>query len=312
MAADSVGCETRFVTDAPNVDIVVSASKPEFDSKARFRVFRGDFQCQDFELEPGRVYSLRINPPEAFAKADPARLREGGFSPDVWRIVADRGGTLFIHAVNTFGHGLRAPFKEELPRLNWLAYGSSITNSSLEGYPHFAARKLKVQVQNKGMSGSCQCEPELIDWLVDGCEWDFVTLELGINMRGGFTPEAFRGRVEYALGRFASKGKPVAVINIFPNCLTPEFASDINGAATVAEREFNLIVRDVAEKAGSGNVHFLDGHGILDDFTGLSGDLLHPTAFGHALMGANLASALEEMIGGLPGRQQTGARRARG
>lgn len=88
-------------------------------------------------------------------------FNQGGFAPNVWRIVCDCP-TYTLQGIDVHEHEIRPPKPEELPALNWLAYGSSITNAHLDGYIHVAARKLRVQVQNKGFSGSCFCEKELV------------------------------------------------------------------------------------------------------------------------------------------------------
>lgn len=293
---DSVGCEIRFVTDAVSIDLYVSCTRPEFAPRGELRVYKGDFLCQSIEVEPGQSLNVRISPPASFAGTRPERLNGGGFSSDVWRLAMNRGATFCVHGLDLHGHDLRPPRAEELPSLNWLAYGSSITNSSLDGYPHVAARILRAQVQNKGMSGACQLEKEMIDWLVDECQWDIATVEMGINMRGGFTPEEFERRVRYAIDRFAATARPVLVTNLFPNGLTPGNALNPADTSAASEGAFNQIVERVALGKKAANLRFVPGHEILDDFTGLSGDLVHPTTYGHALMGANLARHIARCI----------------
>ncbi len=295
VAMDSVGCEVRFVTSSPNVDILVACSRPEFSEQGEIRVFKGNFLFQTFTLEPGRVHNFRLIPPDSFKAASHKAINDRGFSSDVWRLAFNRGATFCLHGIDTHGYVIRPPKKSEKPNLNWLAYGSSITNSSLDGYPHFAARILRAQVQNKGLSGACQMEKEIVDYMVDGCEWDFATCELGINMRGGFTPEDFGKRAVYLIDRFAATKKPVAVIGVFPNCRTSSY-TDKPDTSTEREDAYNKILSDLVRRKKAANLHFIAGEQVLDDFTGLSGDLLHPSGYGHAIMGANLARILRKII----------------
>jgi lysophospholipase L1-like esterase len=295
VAKDSVGCEVRFVTDATNIDINLSCNKPEFSDKGEIRIFKGNFQYQAHEIEPGKVHNIRLSPPEMFNIASKEAINEGGFSSDVWRIVCNRGATFVLHGIDTHGYGIRPPKPEEKPKLNWLAYGSSITNSSLDGYQHFAARKLRVAVQNKGLSGACQIEKELVDYFVDDCEWDFATCELGVNMRGAFTPEEFEERASYLIDRFTATGKPVLIISVFPNRNTATHTAEPD-LGTEREAAYNAILPALVEKKNASNLYFMPGSEVLDDFTGLSGDLLHPCPYGHAIMGANLAKKLKEII----------------
>ena len=90
----------------------------------------------------------------------------------------------------------KKPGEDEKPRRRWLAYGSSITNVG-SWYVHHAALRLLADVFNKGMCGSCLCEPEVAGWLPSCESWDFATLELGVNMRGGFSAMEFEKRARF-------------------------------------------------------------------------------------------------------------------
>ncbi len=295
VAMDSVGCEVRFVTEATNIDIYVSCNKPEFLERGEVRIFKGNFRCQVVELEPGKVHNIRLTPPPNFASASEEAINEGGFASNVWRVICGRGSAIVLHDIDTHGYEIRPPKPEEKPALDWLAYGSSITNSHLDGYPHFAARKLRVQVQNKGFSGACQIEKELVDYFVDECDWDFATCELGINMRGGFTPDEFGERASYLIDRFTATGRPVLIISLFPNHKSADKVA-IREEITDCEVAYNEILEELVARKNAANLHFMAGSDVLDDFTGLSGDLLHPCPYGHAIMGANLAERLKSII----------------
>ena len=133
--------------------------------------------------------------------------------------------------------------------------------------------------------------------MVDDCEWDFATCELGINMRGCFTPEEFEQRAAYLVDRFTATGKPVFIISIFPNCGTLGFAANA-GIDTDREIAYNAILSSLVENKHAANLHFIPGSSILDDFAGLSGDLVHPCCYGHAVMGCKLADILKEKLNG--------------
>ena len=296
VAKDSIGCEVRFVTEASSIDINVSCTKPEFSEKGEIRVFKGNFRYQIHELEPGKMHNIKLSPPPNYATASGKAINDGGFSSDVWRIVCGRGANVVLHGIDTHGHDIRQPKPTETPKLNWLAYGSSITNSNLDGYPHFAARKLRVQVQNQGLSGACQIEKQLVDYFVDNCEWDFATCELGINMRGCFTPKEFEKRASYLIDRFTATGKPVLIISVFPNYMSEDYVGTPEEEATKREMAYNSSLEQLVKKKNAPNLHFMHGSEVLDDFTGLSGDLLHPCPYGHAIMGANLAERLKSII----------------
>lgn len=294
VAMQSVGCEVRFVTKAPNIDLFLSCNSPDLFKNGELRIFKGNFLYHTQAIEPGKVHNIRLIPPETFKIASKETINEGGFSSDVWRVAFNSGATFALHDIDTHGYDIRPPKSEEKPTLNWLAYGSSITHSSLDGYPHFAARKLKVQVQNKGLSGACHIEKEMVDFIVDDCKWDFATCELGVNMRFSYIPEEFKKRASYLIDRLTATDKPILIISVFPN--RNSSSNTVSpGIATEHEDAYNTILATLVEKKNVANLHFMNGYEVLDDFTGLSCDLLHPCAYGHAIMGANLAKKLKQI-----------------
>jgi len=291
---DSIGIEIRFVTDAPNIDVFLSALKPEFSECTSVRVYKGNFLINELELEPGKTLFYRINPPDIFKKVNSQMLNNGGFAPCVWRIVCNRS-TVIFHGMNTHGYEIRKPRKDELPIMNWLAYGSSITNSHLDGYIHVAANKLKFQVQNKGFSGACHIEKELVDYIVDECDFDFITCELGVNMRGMYTPKMFRERASYLINRLVILDKPAMIITIFPNSDSERYSIESN-SITSDEIAYNEILHDLVQQAKSDKLILVQGNELLSDINGLSADLVHPTVYGHAIMGLNLAEKVKEFL----------------
>lgn len=298
MGRDSVGCELRCVTHAPTLDICLGAIAPEPERPPQVRVFRGNHLVQTVELETGRPRLLRLSPPPTFAPERTEKLAAaGGFAPSVWRIACNSAGTMALLGVDAHGYAIRPPTASEKPALTWLAYGSSITHSSLDGYPHVAAQILKAEVLNKGLGGSCQYEPEMVDWMVDSCPWDLATLEMGVNMLGPFTPEQFEIRAAHAIKRFAATGKPVLVMDIFPHRQTAGYAVKKDDPTTGRDTAFREIVHRLVRDSGAPNIRLAPGATILEDITGLSADLLHPCSFGHALMGANVAREIRKLPG---------------
>ena len=291
VSGESTGCEIRFVTDAPNLRVYLSAVKTEAGGDLAFRVFRGDFEVNGLNLAaiaPGVVNTLCLTPPERFADVTSGTLRCGRFAPEVWRIVFARGASAVFCGLESFGAPVRPPRPEEKPNLRYLAYGSSITHSNLDGYPLVAARRLGADVCNLGLSGACHAEPEMADYLAGRDDWDILTLEIGINILGMDSAE-YEKRVDYLLsairGRHSSK--PIAVITVFPCHASFQTTPSENFHA------FNAILRRLAEKY---NAALIEGAELLDDPTCLSTDLVHPGVFGHAVMGLNLAEKLRALI----------------
>ena len=296
----SVGIEIRFVTDAPIVDVYISVMEPEFSPRGTLRVYKGNLEVTTIEVVPGVMKFYRIqNPKWEEGCAGENMFKQGGFSKDVWRIICDQS-TYILQGIDVHGHEIHPPKPEELPACNWLAYGSSITNANLDGFIDVAAKYLKIQVQNKGFSGSCHLEKELVDYLLDECEYDFMTFELGINMRGRYTVEEFRKRAAYLINRLAVLSKPAVIISTFPNKHTGGYiaadAAQSDLEQSLREAEYEKILEELVLHVGCKKLMFIKGEEILTDMTGLRADLLHPTTYGSAVMGLKLAERLKPFL----------------
>ncbi len=221
---------------------------------------------------------------EAFAKAR--------FAPTVWRVVAN-GATVVYHDVDGVGAPIRPPIPVEKPGTRWLAYGSSITNAT-PGYVEHAARHVGVDLYNKGLSGSCLCEPEVAAYLAEAEEWDVATLELGVNMRGGFSADQFESRARALIETIRSKAeaRPMVLIDIFPN--SDDYLIE-PGPNTAKNRGFRAALKRIHKEIADPTLQYVDGDRILTSFSGLSADLIHPSKDGHQLMGRNLAEVLREL-----------------
>lgn len=286
---ESTGVELRFVTDARHLRVFLSPMNQTSD----VTVFKGDFQHTTHTLAPGVVHCIQLTPPDNLATIRPEALRTS-FSPDVWRVALDRG-TLVFHGIDTFGRPLRPPTAAEKPAVRWLAYGSSITHSNRNGYPQLAARRLGVDVQNKGQSGSCYIDPAAIEFIAAECDWDILTLEMGINLRPVITADDFEARARRMVARCveAKPGRPVVLITLFRNAADHLIAPD---ESTAKQTAFNEILRAIARENRDRNVHLVEGTDIVTDLTLLSTDLVHPTDRGHARMAENLAAFLKPLI----------------
>ena len=300
IAMDTVTTEIRFITDAPTVDVSLSAVKPEFGVELlEVRVFYGNFEAPGIWLKPGVVTTFRLTPQNAAIRGIKTEyLRKGpgiGFAPNVIRLVSQRGGMIYC-GINTFGAPVRPPEPTEKPAKTCLFYGSSITNSHLDGYPSVACKALGTDIINLGMCGSCQIEPELAEWMAARSDWDLAVFELGINILW-MEPGEFRRRADHLLKAFLSRRpeKPVVLLTLFPSKARFEFAEkpdEENKDAAFCE-----ILRDLhTEYSEKGNVHLIEGKDILTDLNGLGADFLHPKIYGHAVMGLNLAKKLAPLL----------------
>jgi hypothetical protein len=256
-------------------------------------IFRGDIPVADEFIADGKTQTLRLSVPPLLGQMGSRAFEDRLFTPDVWRVCMS-GATVIYHDIETGGQSVRPPRPDEKPGLRWLAYGSSITNCA-PGYVHHAARHIRADVYNKGLCGACACEPETSRFLASCEEWDFATLELGVNMRSSFSNEEFEERTRSLVSelRKSSSSKPIVLITLFPTCddfmATPVRMTEIN-------RAFRNVLRRVHASSGHPNLHLIEGDKVLTSFTGLSADLLHPSPNGHQLMGHNLVSFLRPIL----------------
>lgn len=292
----AAGCEIRFVTAGPFVRVTLSA----METDTTVMVYKGDFAHSRHVLPAGVVTSLFLEEPAWFSQVDSAVTRGRRFAGTVWRLLFHQDATICFHHLDAYGHSVRPPERGETPARTWLAYGSSITFGASvfhpsNSYTQRAAGLLGVDVLNKGLPGSCMCEPEMADWLAALSGWDFATLELGVNLVDWATPEEFEVRARHLIATIhkARPDAPLHVINIFPN--RADWMLDPSGLSAVRTQIFNEIIPRLVDQSDHPNVRFIDGRSILEDpWSGLSSDLLHPSDEGHVSMGTALARQITD------------------
>ncbi len=300
IAADTVTAEIRFVTDAKNIRLTLSAIKPEFGlDQLEVRIFFGNFLYQTHWLKPGEISTVMFSPPPVLPRIKDEYLRKGpgiGFAPNVCRVVSQRGSLIYC-GIETFGHDVRPPEASEKPAKTCLFYGSSITNSTLDGFPSVVGQRLGVDIINLGLSGACHVEPELADWMAALDGWDLAVFELGINVLTVLTCDEFRSRVDHLLEVFTARHpeKPLVLLTIFPSWYRPAFQKDPGDENR--DTVFCDILRELYGKYRTkGNLHLVEGSDILNDCCALGADWVHPKNYGHALMGLNLAEKLKALL----------------
>lgn len=288
MAAEATGVELRFVTEAPAVRVGLAAQEKDLT----VHVYRGGFWHSDHVVPAGGRRILDLAAPAWFQDRDVSGVDTGPFSPELWRLQLS-GGCAGYLGLDANGFEVRPPRSEEKPQRRWLAYGSSITHSRAKGYPHQAARRLGVDVLNKGVAGSCHGEGELADYFVMGEDWDCATVELGVNMRGLFEVEAFCERATRFVERLR-EGRPEALIVLITHFLNRDHWPTPEGAYTEMGRRqegYDEVLRGLAAREDL-RLHLVEGRELLSDAEGLSCDLLHPSDYGQVWMGERLADRL--------------------
>ena len=283
VARMTTGCEIRFVCDA--VDITLSAS----DEDGYVEIYRGDFYCRTERIKKGvrnRIALRKKSNIDLYNMSDVKTT----FSNDVWRIIFAHDFCGVICDIDAYTP-IRPPVNEELPSKIMLAYGSSITHGACSqvytnSYISRCAKHLGVDVLCKGMGGSCFCEPKVADY-IECAEWDFAVLELAVNMIDHFTSQQFKERVEFLVKKSLTKNRPVVLISHFRHF------RDLDGATGgKLNNELIAITKEIYDKYNCDNLFYIDGKSIIDDYTMLSADLIHPSIYGHSEMGKKIADKI--------------------
>lgn len=311
VSQDSAGCEIRFVTESPNFKLYLSSEesvlRPYEIQHMQVCVFKGSLFHSMHHLEAGKMNMIAVHDIDGAKKAlfesTQSEIWDSEyFSNHVWRVFLGRTPFRF-HRLDTYAFPVRKPEANEIPKKKWLAYGSSITHGACPtahhlSYVYIAARKLGIDVMNKGLSGSCMCEKTVVDFLLDDCDWDLITLEIGVNMRASYTAEEFRDRANYLIESAIAKHptKPIFLISIYPNSATNGIARDNNSLAATREMEYRDILQEIAANNKDSNLVYIEGKDILTDPLGLTTDLIHPSDYGFMEMGANLAKKMKPYL----------------
>ncbi len=289
---NSNGCEIRFVTDSRRVRLYLrSLHQSHVDTQH----LRGNqLVLRESRIPAGSIFCVDVDLPQLEPNRTETCRADGGFDPQVYRINSF-GMPLAYHGVDAMGGNIRPPTPDELPKLRWLAYGSSITQgSSYNNYVNAAASMLEADVYNLGMAGSCHIEKDIVDFIVERNDWDFATFELGINMRQSDGDNSvFAQKVKYLLEQVTSRhgDKPLFVITIFDNGILHEknpsgFQRDL--------KEKNALLREITQRYTQ--VTLIHGEKLVPDFRGFLVDLLHPEAFAATRMGIALADTIRPVL----------------
>jgi lysophospholipase L1-like esterase len=285
--------EIRFTADSPDVRIKLSVPCNDF-----FQVYHGPFlDPRKFPAGPGGV-TVEIDHPEHLRNLKPENKPAGGFDPAVFRVLLPNQMVSFFHVE---GDNVRPPDPGQVPGKRYLAYGTSITEGgcasvSYLSYIALTARFLGYDLINLGMSGSCQAEKAMADYIAARKDWDIATLALSVNMRE-FETEEFRERITYMVNTVAGADttRPVFCITLYPY-----FVGLCGGFSREEEEKsefFRQILRDAVRNSSCPNLRLIEGPDLLDQIDGLSADMIHPSDYGMMRMAQNLTDRINRIIG---------------
>ncbi len=267
------GVELRFKLKGDCATIILNAAKISTMEAPVIYIYYGSFQggweCSSRALVQGEN-RIEIKKPEniEFLKKL-AKERNLPFNPEVVRIVLHYGRTYYIGVEGD----VEPPTKEDLPGKTYLAYGSSITHGSLAlgttyTYPFRLSQKLGCDYINLGMPGSAQMEKVIAEHILARKDWDFATVEMGINM------------LEMDINLFEER------VDVFTKLLEretrPIYATSIYGFNNPNGQEDGKKFRQIVEKYAKERLLFVDGLKLLNNPAYISQDMVHPSLEGIA------------------------------
>lgn len=290
------GVELRFVPISDEVKIKIKKSGA---GVSRVVIFYGSIQSGWQNLykaiydEPTEIVIPRSKRIDTLHEI--TRQNDFPYSPEVVRVVLQNAA---YEIYDVIGECV-PPTPDMLPKKKYLAYGSSITHGSLaviqqNTYVFRIGEHFNADPLNFGFAGNACLEPEVADYIADECEFDFATLELGINLLNKIEVDEFEKRVRYFVKRIA-EAHPESKIFCTDIFYMSADITELNNPESKPNR-FRKVVKDVTAEFNLQNVIYLPGLSIMNGSRYLSEDTTHPNARGVEEISRNFISYMERCL----------------
>ena len=288
----SIGVELRFKMIDEEVEIIL---KTKGDSLANAYIYfgstQGEWHQSSFVIKnQDTIIKLKRNNVESIRKIN--ELKESIYDSSLLRILFDDKEIQFVDV-----KGNVEPALELLPKRKYLAYGSSITANSITfhpllSYPSLLAKELKVDLLNKGFPGSCRMEKEVVDYLATEEEFDFATIELGINIIDDMDELEFYNRASYTIDTISNKhpNSTIFVLDIF------NYFNEICGVSIDKLNNYRCIVKNICKELKRNNIVYISSKELLKTRANLCADLVHPDIDGHYEIYQNLSKIIKKHL----------------
>ena len=296
-AYSPAGAELRFNLQADEARVVIRYVENRGEATRGWpllaEIHHGDYFARWCEVREDWTDIVIRRPANAEQLALAAANPPGRFAAELVRVVLPCLPDVQLRGIEG---AVSPPRPDQVPRRRYLAYGSSITNGATalrpsDAYPARVATALGVDHFNLGFGGGAHLEPEMADWIASRHDWDFATLELGINLVGRLSPEEFAERVNHFIPRIvaAHPDKWIFCIDLFR--ARGDFSGDPKYPA------FRDIVRAAVQRLDSPRLVHCDGRDLLTRPTGLTLDLLHPSSEGFEEIAERLVAVMRPVVG---------------
>ncbi len=290
-AVQGTGCEIRFNLEDDEAIITLQM----MDQPAIVEIYNGPFLTgwQVVTTDPTEVI---VRQPDRLSRlVELAGDREMAYDPKLSRVMLPWRPPVRLLGIEG---AMTLPREGQVPDRRYLAYGSSITHGSKGvrasgGYARRTAQRLDVDLINLGFGGGAHCEFAMADYIAARDDWDFATLELGINMVSWLDTAIFNERLTYFVKTIAEAHPDhwIFCIDMFPFHMDFDPTSEKNHA-------YRAAVRDLVEGLDAPQLVYFDGRDLMRDITGLTADLVHPSPVGMEEISENLASRMQRMLDG--------------
>jgi lysophospholipase L1-like esterase len=289
-------CEIRFVSDWKPVKLKLAC----YSGEAKAHLYFGDFSAGTYTITEQPSTLVLSLPSPAFVAREDFNGSGYAFAPQVWRLLFQGGQ---IHFIDIEGEDIRPPKREELPKLRYLAYGTSITQGVGASHPALTYVKqtgwrLRADVLNLGASGNAYCEQALADYMANRHDWDIASLCISVNMLNqGVSAKEFESKADYLVNTMAKQqpDKPIVCIGILPSFHDLGYKWPERNPVSTAD-EYRSILKSIADNPALPNVHYVDGRQLMSSLYGHSHDLLHPGDHGMIEIGEHLADFMKNLI----------------
>ena len=117
------------------------------------------------------------------------------------------------------------------------------------------------------MAGAAHMEEAMAEYIVSRKDWDFATVEMGINMVPMNDPELFEKRIDKFTEILSKESRPI-------------YATSVYAFNRPHQQDIGVTYRNIVEKYAKDRLRFVNGLDILDNKSYISQDMVHPSLEG--------------------------------
>lgn len=291
MNHSSIGVELRFRMIDDEVNIILRAKNKPVEAFIYFGSVQGEWHQSSFTINNENSV-IKLKKLNEDSKKIINQLKNSIYPIELVRILFNDKEVQFVGVEGKVEPGL-----ELLPTYKYLSYGSSITANSttfipMISYPSLLAKRFGADLINIGFPGSCRMEKEVADCIAYEKEFDFATIELGINVIDNMDEEEFYKRVYYLLDVISKNhlNSKIFVIDIY------NYFNEVCGVSDKKLLRFRNIVKSICKLLNRDNIIYISAKNILKTRANLCADLVHPDLDGHLEIYQNLYLKIKKYL----------------